>query len=117
MRDLKGFHSTKLAEMGDPEECWQQWVRLITSFTTEWKMLVKEFMYTTSAIDKNKVAAASDPFMAVFTCHLCSTDGRQICFSTCRAYCSHLRAKHGQQNVVKQFIGADCVCPACGVPL
>eukprot|EP00973_Karenia_brevis_P018679 2560962-Karenia_brevis.AAC.1 len=62
MRDLKRFHSSKLAEMGDPEDFWQQWVTVITEHTAEWKMLVKEFMYTASEVDRNKSAAASAPF-------------------------------------------------------
>eukprot|EP00973_Karenia_brevis_P030221 4164885-Karenia_brevis.AAC.1 len=52
MRDLKQFHANRLAELGDPVACWSDWSKLITDYTSEWKMLVKEFTFTASAVDR-----------------------------------------------------------------
>ena len=116
MRNIKRFHASKLQELGDPVDQWENWVNFITYYQTEWTSLIKSYVFYHSCCDKagTRAQETSDT-SSLLACSACAGVGRQVAFTNERALAMHRRRCHCSRSTLKSYIGADAVCPVCKV--
>jgi len=115
---LRDFHSFKLAELGDPVLRASEWFRFVRDYPKQWKALVMSFHFVSSKLDSShkKEAIARDAAVpGTHLCAECAAAGTTARFKSLRALESHARLSHAKRSSVACFIGADALCPACGV--
>ena len=76
------------------------------------------FHFVSSKLDssRKKEALARDAAVpGTHSCAECAAAGMTARFKSLKALESHARLSHGRRSSVACFIGADALCPACGV--
>ena len=105
--DLQYVRDWVMPHLPDPSvnpESWQS-----TILDASWVEVVKCVFFVTSVLDKVGSPDQVPEHARTFVCSICGT---RPAFSSHRALASHQRAKHGQRNPVRCFVGSG-VCPVC----
>ena len=109
---LYRFHFSKLAILGAPGANFEAWSNFIVSWPAAFKELVDAFVVFESVADRSNASlSAQTSTCGRFVCMSCSCKP----FMTHKALLCHMRTKHQYRIRVKDFIGADAVCPVCKV--
>jgi hypothetical protein len=112
LRAIAAFYPSKLAELGDPEDDWLGWQRIISDFPHQWAELVRGFIVHESIADAGSAPiggnANATPAAGLSICDIC-----QVGFASELSLKVHRRFKHKQSSAFKDYVGADAACPVC----